>query len=214
MECIFCGSKSNKIISKKVRDSNKNKVIQCKTCNHVQLNPIPSREDDERFYDNDLQEKNNRSYSNSLKDHRKRSLKDIKRRVKLISKICKTSDQLLEIGSGYGFFLEEMRKSGFNITGIEVSKERRSISKKVTKSKIMNINLMDENIKIGKFDSIMFFHVLEHISDSISFLKNLKKIQKKKGKIIIEVPNHKDFQNELNPYYKQWNFHLSIDIHY
>ncbi len=213
MQCIFCGSKLNRVISKKVRDSNKNKVIQCISCNHIQLNPIPSREEDEKFYNNDLQEKNNRSYSSSLKDHRKRSLNDTKRRVKLIVKICKKSDQMLEIGSGYGFFLEEMRKCGFKITGIEVSKERRNISKKVTKSKILNINLMDENLKIGKFDVIMFFHVLEHISDSISFLKNLKKAQNKNGKIIIEVPNHNDFQNKLNQYYKQWNFQRA-HIHY
>jgi len=212
MKCIFCGSNSKKIIANKVRDSSKNKVIQCKKCNQIQLNPIPSRVEDEIFYDNNLQEKN-QNHSSSLQEHRKKSFNDTKRRVELVSKLCKKNDRVLEIGSGYGFFLEEMRKLGFDIIGIEVSKERRKISKRVTKSKILNINLMDENLNIKKFDVIIFFHVLEHISDSISFLKNLKKILNKNGKVIIEVPNYNDFQIELNVAYKEWHFQRA-HIHY
>jgi len=159
-----------------------------------------------------LQEKN-QNHISSLQEHRKKSFNDTKRRVELVSKICKKNNKILEIGSGYGFFLEEMRKSNFDVTGIEVSKERRKISKRVTKSKILNINLMDENLSIGKFDVVVFFHVLEHISDPISFLKNLKKIQNKNCKVIIEVPNYNDFQIELNAAYKKWHFQRA-HIHY
>jgi 2-polyprenyl-3-methyl-5-hydroxy-6-metoxy-1,4-benzoquinol methylase len=212
IKCIFCGNNTSKIITDKVRDSLKNKVIQCKKCNHIQLNPVPSRVDDEVFYDSNLQEKN-QNHLISLQEHRKKSRIDTKRRVDLVSKSCKKKDRILEIGSGYGFFLEEMRKMGFNVTGIEVSKERREISKRVTKSKILNINLMDENFNIEKFDVIVFFHVLEHISDSISFLKNLKKILNRNGKVIIEVPNYNDFQIELNEDYKKWYFQRA-HIHY
>src|SRR3972149_3183491 len=84
MKCIFCGSNSKKIIANKVRDSSKNKVIQCKKCNQIQLNPIPSRVEDEIFYDNNLREKN-QNHSSSLQEHRKKSFNDTKRRVELVS---------------------------------------------------------------------------------------------------------------------------------
>jgi 2-polyprenyl-3-methyl-5-hydroxy-6-metoxy-1,4-benzoquinol methylase len=212
MKCVLCENKSMTIITKKVRDASKNKVIKCKKCAHTQLYPIPLRNEDQKFYDNNLQEKNQK-HSNSLKDHREKSRIDTKRRIDFVSKICKKKDKILEIGSGYGFFLEGMKEKGFNITGLEVSKERRKISKKVTKAEILNINLMDENLEIGKFDVIVFFHVLEHISDSVNFLKNLKKILNKKGKIIIEVPNYDDFQINLNLAYKNWHFQRA-HIHY
>jgi len=212
MKCVLCRNNSSDVISKTVRDSSKNKIIQCKKCNHVQLFPIPLREEDQEFYDNNLQEKNQK-HSSSLKDHREKSRIDTKRRIDFVSKICKKKDKVLEIGSGYGFFLEGMKEKGFNITGLEVSKERRKISKKVTTAEILNINLMDENLEIGKFDVIVFFHVLEHMSDSINFLKNLKKILNKKGKIIIEVPNYDDFQINLNSNYKNWHFQRA-HIHY
>ena len=212
MKCVLCGSNSNIIIVNKVRDSSKNKVIQCKKCNHTQLYPIPLRKEDQIFYDNNLQEKNLNCFS-SLQEHKKKSIMDTKRRIDFVSKICKNNDKILEIGSCYGFFLEGMRKNGFNITGLEVSKERREFSKKVTKSKVLNINLMDESLDVEKFDVIVFFHVLEHISDSINFLKNLKKILNNKGKIIIEVPNYDDFQIKLNKEYKKWFFQFA-HIHY
>jgi len=46
MKCIFCGDNTSRIIANKVRDSSKNKVVQCKKCNHIQLTPIPSRIED------------------------------------------------------------------------------------------------------------------------------------------------------------------------
>lgn len=212
MKCVLCGNDSGEVISHKVRDSRKNKVVKCYNCEHVQLTPIPSRKEDALFYDNNLQEKNLKQ-SFSLKDHRKKSRIDTERRTDLVSHLCKKTDKILEIGSGHGFFLERMRKAGYDITGLEVSKERRKISKKVTKVKILDINLMDKNLDIGKFDIIVFFHVLEHISDSISFLKNLKKLLKKNGKIVIEVPNFDDFQINLNQDYKRWHFQRA-HIHY
>ncbi len=212
MICVICGSNTSKIIANKVRDSLKHKIIQCIKCSHVQLFPVPSREEDKKFYDNNQQEKN-LNPSISLQEHRKKKIIDTKKRFELISKIYKKNDRILEIGSGHGFLLEKMNESGFDVIGLEVSKERRKISKKVTKCKILNINLMDKNIDIGKFDLIVFFQVLEHISDSETFLKNLKNILKKKGTLIIEVPNYNDFQIELNTTYKKWHFQ-NAHIHY
>jgi 2-polyprenyl-3-methyl-5-hydroxy-6-metoxy-1,4-benzoquinol methylase len=212
-KCLICGNVSNKIVSNYVRDSTKHKIIQCKKCNHVQINPIPSRKENEIFYDNNQQSKNVNDLT-SLQEKRKAKHNDTKRRIALLNKICKKTDKILEIGSGHGFFLEEVRKSGFNIMGIEVSKTRREISKKITKSKIINVNLMDgEHLDIGKFDVIVLFHVFEHISEQTSFLKNLKKILNKNGKIIIEVPNYDDFQIKLNKEYKKWFFQFA-HIHY
>ena len=110
MKCVFCGSNSNITIANKVRDSSKNKIIQCKKCNQIQLYPIPLRGEDQIFYDNNLQEKNQNQFS-SLQEHKKKSVVDTKRRIDFVSKICKKKDRILEIGSGYGFFLEGMKKN-------------------------------------------------------------------------------------------------------
>ena len=85
-----------------------------------------------------------------------------------------------------------MEKLGYSITGIEISKEKRKLAKKITKSKILNVNLMNENIDIKNFDAIILFHVLEHLSNPSNFLKKISSLLSSKGKIILEVPNSDD----------------------
>jgi len=211
-QCILCKHKKFQIISKKVRDSSKHKVIQCKNCKHFQLTPIPSQKEDEIFYDKNLQEKNIK-YFGGINEHRNKSKEDTIRRVNFLKKFIKKKDKILEIGSGHGFFLESMTDLGYNITGIEISKEKRKISKKITKAKILDINLLNDDYKIQSYDVIVMFHVLEHIVEPLQFLKKLKTILTKKGILIIEVPNVDDFQLDTNEMYKEF-FWQRAHIHY
>ena len=201
--CIICNEHNFKIISSKVRDSKKHKVMKCINCSHIQLSPIPTVEEEKQFYNKNLQQKNIRDVISIKKLHEK-MITDTERRVSFVSKLTPKKGRILEIGSGHGFFLEMMRKKGFKMTGIEVSKEKQKILKKVTKAKILSININENNPEIGFFDTIVFFHVLEHMREPIDFLKKCKKLLKPKGKIVVEVPNYDDFQLKLNKKYSEF----------
>ena len=63
------------------------------------------------------------------------------------------------------------------------------------------------------------FHVLEHLPQQTSTLKNLKKCLKKSGKIIIEVPHAKDFllsRDDLKEFkdFTFWSEHLILHTFY
>lgn len=209
MRCIICGGKKFKKVSLKVRDSNNYKVIKCQNCGFFQLNPIPLKIEEKSFYDQNLQVKNIREPSDAGVMEKK-SLSDTKRRAEMVSKYIQKNSTILDIGSGYGFFIKEMEKRGYNITGIEVSKERREISSKVTKTKVLDIDLFENDTILPNFDYITLFHVLEHISDPIGFLKIIRKHLNKK--LIIEVPNADDMllgaSKEYRDFYWQ-RAHLS-----
>jgi len=191
MKCIICNGKKFKRISPKVRDSNKHKIVKCQKCQLLQLFPMPSIKEDKEFYDENRQSKNI-GEPHDLKIMRENSLADTKRRARLILKEVPKGKEVLDIGSGYGFFLEEMRNCGYNVTGIEISKEKRQISSKVTRAEVLNVNLYEKGINLPRFDCITLFHVLEHIREPILLLKIIKKHLTKNGKLIIEVPNADD----------------------
>lgn len=191
------------MISSRVRDSPNHKIILCKKCGHVQLHPVPTSSEDKIFYDENKQAKNIKvNYNIGILRHRSRF--DTERRVKIVKSLMPKKGKVLDIGSGYGFFLELMQKNGYQVIGIEVSKERRKISKKISDAKLLNINFNEQVPDIGKFDMIVMFHVLEHLSNPINFLKNILKLLKPRGKILLEVPNVNDYQLELNKSYKKW----------
>ena len=159
IKCILCDGKLVKQIVPRVRDSKNHKIIKCKKCGHVQLYPIPSKNDDREFYNKDLQLKNTK-YSGTINELRIKNMEDTLRRAAFIRKIVPKKGSILEIGSGYGFFLEEMNRHGFKITGIEISQERIKRCKKVTNVKILNVDLNEQLPDLPNFDAIVVFLIL------------------------------------------------------
>lgn len=96
---------------------------------------------------------------------------------------------LLDVGSGIGVFLYEMKKKGYKAKGLDLDKRYANFLKKkeikVFVSKIENLNIKE------KFDLITFNKVLEHVKNPSKFLKNSLKFLKKSGLIYIEVPDSK-----------------------
>ncbi len=177
--------------------------MKCQGCGLLQLSPIPSIKEDKEFYDENRQSKNIGEPRN-LTTIKQNSLADSKRRMEMVRLYLKKNDTILDIGSGYGFFLEEMRNCGYNVTGIEISKERRQISSRITSAKVLNVDLNEKEISLPKFDCITLFHVLEHIREPILFLKIIKKYLAKNGKLIIEVPNADDILLDASKKYKDF----------
>jgi 2-polyprenyl-3-methyl-5-hydroxy-6-metoxy-1,4-benzoquinol methylase len=201
--CTICNNKKFLVISKKVRDSKKHKIIKCKKCDHIQLFPTPTEFEEKEFYDENLQDKNIKFFG-GIKENRIKSIEDTKRRVDFVKLLIPKNGKILEIGSGHGFFIESMEKLNYNITGIEISKNKRKLSKRITKSKILNVNLINELPNIKNLDAIVLFHVLEHLSNPSDFLKKISIMLKSNGKIILEVPNSDDNQLNSNFAYKEF----------
>ena len=191
MGCLVCQNKHFEIISKRVRDSSDHQVIKCKNCGLLQLFPMPLIEEDKKFYDQNRQVKNIKAPTD-LSTIRKNSLDDTKRRAKMVSGCVKKNQTILDFASGYGFFLKEMENLGYKITGIEISKERREMSAKVSKTEVLDVNLLEDDAVLPKFDCITLFHALEHVNNPTSFLKIIKKHLNNNGKLIVEVPNTDD----------------------
>jgi 2-polyprenyl-3-methyl-5-hydroxy-6-metoxy-1,4-benzoquinol methylase len=208
IRCVICDSNNFTQKATSVRDSKKHKIFKCKKCSHLQLFPIPTKEELQKYNDEFLQGKNIK-YFGTISEYRKKSFNDTERRVNFLEKYVTKKSRILEIGSGHGFFLEAMKKKGYDISGIEISKEKKQILKKVTNAKIQDVNIGDEIPNIEKVDVIVMFHVLEHIDEPIKFLRNLKKLLKKNGILIIEVPNSNDSLLQYNIAYEKWIWQLA-----
>jgi len=94
---------------------------------------------------------------------------------------------LLDVGSGTGVFLHEMKKKGHKVYGLDLD-QRYSNFLAEKKIKVFVKELKKIKIK-KKFDIITFNKVLEHVKNPVEQLKSSKKFLKKNGLIYIEVPD-------------------------
>lgn len=126
----------------------------------------------------------------------------LKKKVKLISSYVEKGT-LLDIGAGTGDFLNQAKKSGWDVTGIEPSAaaRKRAFEK--------GINLFEEEAEVGerKFDVITMWHVLEHVPDVQKQIEWIKNHLSTDGVLIVAVPNFNSYDAK---YYK--NFWAAWDV--
>jgi 2-polyprenyl-3-methyl-5-hydroxy-6-metoxy-1,4-benzoquinol methylase len=121
----------------------------------------------------------------------------IKNKVKLINAKSEKG-KLLDIGAGTGDFLVAAKNDGWQTLGIEPSKKAKTIA--FNKGVDFAENLSD--LESHSFDVITLWHVLEHVPNLDDYIKELKRILKPSGTIIIAVPNFKSF--DANFYGRHW----------
>ena len=97
--------------------------------------------------------------------------------------------KLLDLGSGVGTFVNEMKQKGWEVTGIEPDEDARNTARQLYKIDLSD-NSSFYHLSPGSFDAITLWHVLEHVHDLSSYLLQLKNLLKDKGRLIIAVPNY------------------------
>lgn len=91
---------------------------------------------------------------------------------------------VLDVGCGTGYVLLKLLKSGYtNLTGMDPF-----IEKDITYPGNLVVYKKELEDMSGSFDFILFNHVLEHMSDQVSALKNAFRLLKKGGCVLIRIP--------------------------
>lgn len=97
---------------------------------------------------------------------------------------------ILDVGCGWGNFLEVLKKKSINYKGIDNSTEAINICR----SKNLNCQktLLQDLVRSDKsmYDAITFFQVIEHIQNPLPILAAAKKVLKPNGIILITTPNN------------------------
>lgn len=113
----------------------------------------------------------------------------LNKKVKLISKLNNESRLVLDIGAGTGDFLNTAKNKGWKVEGVEPNTH----AKELAKQKGVDLHFTTTDFEPKSFDVITMWHVLEHIPDIENQIKELKRLIKPNGYVIIAVPNFKSY---------------------
>jgi 2-polyprenyl-3-methyl-5-hydroxy-6-metoxy-1,4-benzoquinol methylase len=156
----------------------------------LKTHPQPSAENLGRYYESDdyiSHTDGKRSLFEKLYHAVKQ--KALRDKISLIQGFKPSKGNLLDIGAGTGDFLIEAKKSGWVTTGIEPSDKAKSIAKQ--KGVVFSEAL--SAIQDHSQDVITMWHVLEHVPDVEAQIKELKRILKPDGVLIVAVPNFNSY---------------------
>ncbi len=97
--------------------------------------------------------------------------------------------KLLDIGCGTGIFLAKMRELGWEVVGVEPDSEAVKVARNYFGLNVYQGRLEEQNFQENNFDAITMNHVIEHLHDPISTLKECYRILKPSGRLVITTLN-------------------------
>jgi SAM-dependent methyltransferase len=106
-------------------------------------------------------------------------------------------------------FLKSLSRAGFDVYGVEPS-QANQLDPSPKELNIASRDMCDLHYPDSYFDIITLWHVLEHISNPRGILKEIKRIIKAKGTLIMAIPNFESLEAKLS--HKNW-FHLDLPRH-
>jgi len=127
----------------------------------------------------------------------------LRSKINLINELHPNRGNVLDIGAGTGDFLAVAKQENWQVTGIEPNQKAKTIATQ----KGINLKECTQNLKNHSFDVITMWHVLEHVPDLELQIKELKRLLKPNGTIIIAVPNFNSYDAK---YYK--SFWAAYDV--
>ena len=194
-------------------------IVKCRNCQMVWTTPQVRKRDLDNLYEpnyydsvmNQLKENSSSTFRKLInKKKRQQLLHSFARRFNVLMKAIPTPDaRLLEIGCGNGNFLLYLRDHDCQATGIDTSPHAVTLATKQG-LQIFQGELDKLNLTSNKFDGILMYHVLEHVYSPKGLLKEIHRLLKPSGILIIEVPNIDSFSARL--FGPHW-MHLALPLH-
>ncbi|MDP1721973.1 MAG: class I SAM-dependent methyltransferase [Candidatus Gottesmanbacteria bacterium] len=174
--CYLCRSNNYRLIATKSKYS----IVKCDNCDFVFTTPIPSQEEIATYY-------SKFDYKDSLSAEKVIRL-DARRSLEKISKFAKMKGELLDVGCGRGYLLDEARKLGWKTHGVDASK---LVTDYATNT--LRLNVFCRDIFLFRpehtYDLVILNQVIEHFINPEELINHCGKYLVKGGLLYIATPN-------------------------
>jgi len=186
---------------------------------YYHLFPVPTRNELKKYYDEKFY---NANYDKQINDSSLKVQSEEKEFIRIqYEDILETirektrGKKLIDIGCGYGKFLEFCQTYGYEVFGLDPSPEAIDYTKALGINAI-NVDFEDIKNKVNiKYDVAVMLNVFEHLRDPHTILNDIREnILKDNGLLIIKVPNEFNKLQEIaNQEYNLKSWWVSVPQH-
>lgn len=100
-----------------------------------------------------------------------------------------SAGKLLDVGCGTGRLLKEAQRLGWEALGIDPSEERTEYARKASGLKVLTGHLESAGLPAQYYDAVTMTEVLEHLRNPRGLLKEIYRVLKEDGILLITTPN-------------------------
>lgn len=167
-------------------------LFRCKTCDVIVTLPVPEPDKLESYYES----REYFSHGGNKKGLVPASYNFIKG-INIKKKYLQSTKglelgEVLDIGCGIGDFLAYSKTKGWKVSGLEPNKHARQIVKQQHKIEVEDVSQISK-LPDESFSLVTLFHVLEHVIDPLEMIREIHRILKPEGRLVIALPNNESW---------------------
>ena len=179
--CILCDTLEFRIIHQK----DQWQYLCCRYCKLVSIHPRPTPRMLTEYYQDYLPDR-----AEGIRQWEALIQPVVAESADLVVSRTRTGGKkLLDVGCGYGFFLNEMESRGWDVKGLEVSITGRDYAQNRWNFQVYSEPLETLELPENTFDVITLLYVIEHIYDPLALLMEVNRILKPGGLVIVRWPH-------------------------
>jgi 2-polyprenyl-3-methyl-5-hydroxy-6-metoxy-1,4-benzoquinol methylase len=168
-----------------------NPIVRCNRCNLMYASPrakapdhveIEAWEDDPSF---DMAQRRPQRY-----EKERLQVRDYASTRRLLAELYPQRGRLLELGSSMGFLLQSFHKDGWDVLGVDPNRYACRHAREKLGLPAIASTLEEADIPDASFDVVVMLHVIEHVPDPLATLREINRVLKPGGHLILETPRY------------------------
>jgi len=167
-----------------------NQIVKCARCGLMYANPrkdadhvdIESWPDDPEL---DFEQQCSQRF-----EKEKLQTRDYANTRSLLSRLHPQRGTLLEVGSSTGSLLQTFRSDGWKVIGVEPDRNAARYATAKLGIETINSILEHANVPDRSVDVVVLLHVIEHVPDPVATLREIYRVLKPGGHLVLETPRY------------------------
>ncbi len=188
VDCPLCGAKKHREYWR----SRNYSFVRCRACKLIYQNPQPVQKDLSDRYDEEYFEYE-RANEEQFFALMKLGLQDIDFESASAA-LEEANRSFLDIGCATGMLISHMKNSGWTVQGIEICKPAAEYGTETRGVPIFLGSLEEAKFADASFSVVHCSHLIEHLTDPLSFVREVYRVLAPGGFFVVTTPNSAGFQ--------------------
>ena len=186
VNCNLCGADDYTVVFPK-GFAQLHRIVRCKHCGLMYANP-QELVDCETLQSDAHPKLYDPVASRQYLQKQHVQLPDNLRALRVLNGLFPSKGKLLEIGSYCGIFLDRIRADGWDVTGLEPDPAAADYARSAYHLNIVDGLLPNAQLPEAAFDAVVMLHVIEHMPDPGHDLREIRRLLKPGGGLVVETP--------------------------